>query len=63
MEWVEWIGKRIFVKLKSGDVYSGIVLNIENDGEDNAYLSMIDKFNAKVMFLTSEIIKIREEEE
>jgi len=63
MEWVEWIGKRIFVKLKSGDVYSGIVLNIENDGEDNTYLSMIDKFNAKVMFLTSEIIKIREEEE
>jgi len=63
MEWVEWIGKRIFVKLKSGDVYSGIVLGIENDGDNNTYLSMIDKFNAKVMFLTSEIIKIREEEE
>ena len=62
MEWTEWIGKRIFVKLKSGDVYSGIVTDIENDGNDDFYLSMIDKYNAKVIFLTSEIIKIREEE-
>ena len=62
MEWIEWKGKRIFVKLKSGDVYSGIVIDVENDGNDDFYLSMIDKYNAKVIFLTSEIIKIREEE-
>ena len=40
MDWKEWIGKRIFVKLINGGVYSGIVLDV-----DDSFFSIRDKFN------------------
>lgn len=56
MEWKDWIGKRIFIKLKSGDVYSGNCTN-----SDNNFISMIDKFGANVAIAISEIVKIVDE--
>ena len=56
MEWAEWTGKRIFVKLITGAVYSGIVLDV-----DERYFSIRDKFGEKVIFLISQIEKIKEE--
>ena len=56
MEWTDWIDKRIFVKLLSGAVYSGVVLNA-----DNSFIEINDKFGERVLFATSQIEKIKEE--
>lgn len=56
MEWKDWKGKRIFVQLKTGAVYSGEVIDV-----DELFITIIDKFNQKVAFAISEIIKIKEE--
>jgi len=56
MEWEDWIGKRIFVKLISGGVYSGIILD-----SDDKFMTIRDKFGERVVFAISEILKIKEE--
>ena len=60
MEWKQWVGKKVFVQLKSGGYYSGQVKGVE-DGSP-CFFEMIDKFGQTVVFVTSEIIKIVEEE-
>lgn len=61
MEWKEWIGKTIFVKLKSGGVYSGEVIDVDESASPIIFLTIRDKFNEKVSFVQSEILKIKEE--
>jgi len=61
MEWKDWIGKAIFVKLKSGSVYSGTVEEVSDMGNNLVFISIIDKYGKWVTFTTSEIIKIVEE--
>jgi len=61
MEWKEWQGKRIFVQLKSGGVYSGKVIDIDNSANPIIFITIIDKFGERVSFVNSEIIKIVEE--
>ena len=56
MDWKEWIGKRIFVKLRDGSVYTGIVKDV-----DNEWFKITDKFSEAVTFPISEILKIKEE--
>lgn len=62
MEWNEWLGKTIFVKLKSGGVYSGKVIDVDASANPVIFISIIDKFGNKVSFVQSEIIKIVEED-
>lgn len=52
----EWIGKRIFVRLKSGDVYTGTVRNV-----DQLFVYIIDKFGSDVLFSIDDISKLKEE--
>ena len=61
MEWKDWIGKRIFVQLKSGSVYSGEVLSIDEESKPLIFFEIIDKFGEKITFVHSEILKIKEE--
>ena len=61
MEWKDWIGKRIFVKLKTGSVYSGNVIDVDDKAVPIIFITIIDKFGNKVTFVQSEIIKIQEE--
>jgi len=56
MDWNEWIGKKIFVKLSDGAVYSGVVLDFEDP-----FFTIRDKFGEKVIFNISKIEKIKEE--
>ena len=63
MEWKEWIGKRIFVQLKSGGVYSGKVIDVDDSAEHLVFFKIIDKYGSEVVFIQSEIIKISEEKE
>lgn len=67
MEWKDWIGKRIFVKLNSGSVYSGVVKDVSFIGKneydiDLFMFDIIDKFNKIVCFSSIEIKIIKEEE-
>ena len=61
MEWKEWIGKRIFVKLNGGGIYSGEVIDIDEDLKPLIFITIIDKFGERVQFVNSEILKIKEE--
>ena len=61
MEWKEWLGKYIFVKLRNGGVYSGEVVDVDDSDNLLTWITIIDKFGKRVTFVHSEIIKIKEE--
>jgi small nuclear ribonucleoprotein (snRNP)-like protein len=63
MEWKDWEGKRIFVQLKSGGVYSGKVIDVDESANPIVFITITDKYGEKVTFVQSEIIKIVEERE
>ena len=54
MDWSEWIGKRIFVRLKTGKVFSGEVIEISNN-----FFKIIDKFNSPVVFSILDIVELK----
>lgn len=56
MEWKEWIGKNIFVQLKSGTVYSGVINSV-----DEVFMYITDKYDFDVVFAISDIVRIKEE--
>lgn len=55
MDWIGWIGKRIFVVLKNGLQYSGTVKDANED-----FIEIIDKFDSTVTFGTRDISTIQE---
>ena len=63
MDWKYWNGLRIFVQLKSGAVYSGKVIDVDETNKDSIFLTLIDKFGQRVSFVQTEIIKIKEEDD
>lgn len=59
MDWKEWIGKIVFIKLSDGQIFSySEVLAYEEP-----FMSVKDKFGLPAVFNVSEIIKIKEEED
>jgi hypothetical protein len=56
MEMKDWIGKKIFVQLKKGAVYTGVVRNV-----DSMFFYIVDKFGHDVLFAISDISKMKEE--
>lgn len=58
MEWKDWIGKRVFIKLIDGTIYSESLVNDYSDD----FLSITDKFNSNVAVNVHQISKIVEEE-
>ena len=63
MEWMDWNGKWIFVRLRTGKVYSGKVIDIDQTSKPLIFITIIDKFGNDVSFVHSEIIEIKEEDE
>lgn len=62
MEWKSWVGKTIFVQLKSGGVYNGIVRDVDvSESPELIWFTITDKFGETITFVHSEIIKIVEE--
>lgn len=61
MDWNDWNGKRIFVELRTGAIYSGDVVDVDISDGKLIWITIIDKFGEKVTFVHSEIIKIKEE--
>lgn len=61
--WSYWLEKKVYIILKNKKVYSGIIIDIEESSEPKVvYITIIDKFQKKVLFLSSEIEMIKEEE-
>ena len=61
MEGKTWDKKRIFIKLKTGDCYTGLVIDVDNGLDNSGFITVIDKYNDKVTIAISEISKITEE--
>jgi len=62
MVWKDWLGKRVFVQLKSGGYYTGDIVKIDEDPYTLTFFTLIDKFGFTITFVHSEIVKIVEEE-
>ena len=59
MEWKEWIGKKVFIKLVDGCIFSySIVLAYEEP-----FISITDKYGLPAVININQIIKISEEKE
>ena len=61
MDWKDWNGKKVFVQLKTGAVYSGKIIDVDEKSQGIVFITLIDKFDMNVGFVVSEIIKIKEE--
>ena len=59
--WKNWIGKKVFLRLRSNKVYSGIVTDVSDEKNGICFFKIKDKFNMDVMFVNSEILEIKEE--
>lgn len=60
MDWIGWEGKKVFIRTKSGKVYSGIIIEVEGIAP-LVFIHIIDKFEKKVCLVYSEILEIKEE--
>ena len=57
MEWKEWIGKIVFIKLQDGQIFSySKVLTYEEP-----FISITDRDGLPAVFNVNQIIKIKEE--
>lgn len=60
MEWENWVGKNIFVKLIDNSCYNGVVQKIEKFS-DNILIHLIDKYGDYVMLSANQILKLKDE--
>lgn len=58
MDWKKLIGHKIFVSLKSGAIYNGIVEEVELYSAELSFITITDIKNKSVTFPISEIIKL-----
>lgn len=59
--WKDWMGKKVFLRLVTGRVYSGTVTYVSEEKNGLCFLKIKDKFNLDVMFTSGEISEIKEE--
>ena len=58
--WKDFEGKNVYIETKSNRKYSGKVIKIDIQ-EPLIWISIIDKFGDKIVFVHSEIVLIQEE--
>ncbi len=63
MEWMEFEGRKVFLRLRNNRVYSGKVISVDDSAKPLVFLTINDKFDKKVTFAISEIVEIKEEDE
>lgn len=59
--WKQYVGKRVYVILKSGRQYAGTIINIDDAGNGLVFISMNDIKGHLVTFASGEIEMIQEE--
>lgn len=57
MEWKEWIGLKVFIKLDDGSIFSNSIIKDYKEG----FLYIVDKFGSQFNINISHIIKIEVE--
>ena len=61
--WLGWLDKKVFLRLKTGKVFSGKIIEVDESDSENGiiFLTILDKFDKKITFVISEILEIKEE--
>lgn len=59
--WKELEGKRVYLRLKNGRIYSGSIDSIDQTSKPLIFIHLTDKFGYKIILLSSEILELREE--
>ena len=61
--WMDWLGKKVFINSRnSSHPYTGIVTDVDDSAKPLIFISIKDKFDKKVTFVSSEILMIKEDE-
>ena len=58
---MDWTGKKVFLRLRVGKVYSGVVQVIDIACPPLVFITIRDKFNNLVTVVHSEITEFKEE--
>ncbi|MEX0597874.1 MAG: hypothetical protein WD512_15390 [Candidatus Paceibacterota bacterium] len=58
MNWKEWVGKIVFIKLDDGQIFSFSKILLY----ESPFLSLKDKYGLPAIIKTSTIVKIKERE-
>ena len=61
MDWKTFIDKRVFIRLSDGGVYTGTIVDIDTS-TNPILITIIDKFNKRVMISSDHIIKMEEKD-
>jgi len=56
------MGKKIFLRTRSGRTYSGIVKDVDANSLPLIWITILDKYKQLVQFSAEEIVEIKEEE-
>jgi hypothetical protein len=59
--WMSLVGKKVFVRLRGGRFYDGVVTKVDTDSKPLIFITMNDRFGKPVTFIHSEILEIKEE--
>lgn len=60
MDWIGWTGKRVFIRTRSGKVYSGIIKDVIIQNYSYT-IYLIDKFGKAVMLNSDELLEVKQE--
>ena len=61
--WNYWIGKKVYIVLKNKKYYQGKVIDVDDSSPPLIWITILDKFENRVIFVHSEIEVMQEEEE
>jgi len=57
-----WIGRKVFIILRNKRTYQGVIVDIDESSLPLIFITLLDKFENKIMFVQSEIEVLQEEE-
>lgn len=60
IEWKYFLNKKVFIKTKTERQYTGIVLDVNDSDKPIIFVTIRDKKNNIIMFVTSEIVFVEE---
>ena len=62
--WLYYLDKKVWIVLKNKKEYSGKVIDVDSSSSNIlTWITILDKFNKRVVFCTEEIDILKEEEE
>lgn len=56
-----WIGRKVYIILRNKRNYQGVIVDIDESSPPLVFITLLDKFDNKIMFIQSEIEVLQEE--